>query len=125
MMNWEESGASSGSDEEVDDIRKAVSKLHDKGSASSSSSIRGLQMVLEEGWIIQRARDMCSFAHDRYRQAAQAEADSLPQEVMAKMSLRIILMMLHEIPIDVYRIAEHAKRSVHFCISECPIKARL
>jgi len=32
---------------------------------------------------------MCSFAHDRYRQAAQAEAERLPSEAIAKMSLRV------------------------------------
>ncbi|KAJ3003995.1 hypothetical protein NUW54_g5022 [Trametes sanguinea] len=53
---------------------------------------------------------MCSFSHDRYRQAAQAEAESQPEETIAKMSFRIILMMLHESTPDIYRIAEHAKR---------------
>ncbi|KAJ7226000.1 dual-domain HisK/Mak2 protein kinase [Mycena pura] len=76
--------------------------------STGNASMRGLQIAVEEGWIIQRARDMCSFAHDRYRQAAQAEVASLPDGVVAKMSLRIILMMLNDVPIDVYRIAEHA-----------------
>ncbi|KAK0481591.1 hypothetical protein IW261DRAFT_1550690 [Armillaria novae-zelandiae] len=49
----------------------------------------GLQKALDEGWLIQRARDMCSFAHDRYRQAAQAEAANLPEDVAAKMSFRM------------------------------------
>jgi hypothetical protein len=75
---------------------------------NASASMRGLQTAIDEGWIIQRARDMCSFAHDRYRQAAQAEAASLTEDVVAKMSYRIVLMMISEIPIDVYRIAEHA-----------------
>ncbi|KAG5220648.1 Ser-Thr histidine kinase [Salix suchowensis] len=74
--------------------------------------MKGLNLALTEGWLIQRARDMCSFAHDRYRQAAQAEVEKLDPHTVAMMSLRIILMMLHESPIDVYRIAEHAKRYV-------------
>ncbi|KAG5646066.1 hypothetical protein DXG03_004489 [Asterophora parasitica] len=110
MMDWE---ISSGGEDETDDmwnLHKARSNLRDKGSSSSTrGSMRGLQLALAEGWLIQRARDMCSFAHDRYRQAAQMEADALPQDAIAKMSFRIILMMLHEIPTDVYRIAEHAK----------------
>ncbi|TFK40893.1 dual-domain HisK/Mak2 protein kinase [Crucibulum laeve] len=113
MMDWEDSTGSSGSDDEVDDmwnLHKAVSNLQETGSSTARGSMRGLQLALAEGWLIQRARDMCSFAHDRYRQAAQAEIEALPQETISKMSFRIILMMMHENPIDVYRVAEHAKR---------------
>ncbi|KIL70561.1 hypothetical protein M378DRAFT_194875 [Amanita muscaria Koide BX008] len=114
MTDWEDSSGpgSSGSEDETDDLwnmHKAVTNLRETGPSNARGSIRGLQMALAEGWLIQRARDMCSFAHDRYRQAAQAEVDALPAESIAKMSFRIILMMLHESPIDVYRIAEHAK----------------
>ncbi|RDB29051.1 Peroxide stress-activated histidine kinase mak2 [Hypsizygus marmoreus] len=112
MMDWEDS-SSSGSEDESDDmwnLHKAVSNLRDTGPGNTRASMRGLQLALSEGWLIQRARDMCSFAHDRYRQAAQAEADVLPAGSLAKMSFRIVLMMLHETPPDVYRIAEHAKR---------------
>lgn len=110
MIDWEDSSAA---EEEADDkwnLHKAVNNFRDKESASAPGSMRGLQLALAEGWLIQRARDMCSFAHDRYRQAAQAEAASLPAETMAKMSFRIVLMMLHEKPIDVYRTAEYAKK---------------
>jgi hypothetical protein len=51
--------------------------------------MRGLQVAISEGWLVQRARDMCSFAHDRYRQAAEAEALSLPNDLVAKMSFRV------------------------------------
>ncbi|TFK76709.1 dual-domain HisK/Mak2 protein kinase [Pluteus cervinus] len=116
MMDWEDRDGvgTSGSDEEENmwDLHKVVTNLREKSSDISTSRdpIRGLQLALGEGWLIQRARDMCSFAHDRYRQAAQAEAESMPREALAKMSMRIILMMLHETPCDVYRVAEHAKR---------------
>ncbi|KAK7468476.1 Chk1 protein kinase [Stygiomarasmius scandens] len=111
MMDWEDSSGSSGSDEEdtMWNLRKAASS-RDPAITNASDSMRGLQTALIEGWLIQRARDMCSFAHDRYRQAVQFEANNLPDETIAKMSFRIILMMLHETPVDVYRIAEHAKR---------------
>ncbi|KAK2461712.1 hypothetical protein APHAL10511_006175 [Amanita phalloides] len=116
MVDWEDSSGSSGSDDEVNDmwnLHKAVNNLRESGSSNARGSMRGLQMALAEGWLIQRARDMCSFAHDRYRQAAQAEVDALPADSVAKMSFRLILMMLHENPVDVYRIAEHAKRCLH------------
>ncbi|KXN87566.1 Peroxide stress-activated histidine kinase mak2 [Leucoagaricus sp. SymC.cos] len=112
MMDWDDQGGCS-SEEESDhkwNLQKAVTHLKEAGSNVTRSSMRGLQLALSEGWLIQRARDMCSFSHDRYRQAAQAETETLSQDVIAKMSFRIILMMLHEMPIDVYRVAEHAKR---------------
>ncbi|KAJ3894889.1 hypothetical protein GG344DRAFT_62575 [Lentinula edodes] len=113
MMDWEDSSGSSGSDE--DDIFWNLRRNAESSSSNnaSRSSMRGMQLALVEGWLIQRARDMCSFAHDRYRQAVQAEANNISEEARSKMSLKIILMMLHETEseatVDVYRIAEHAK----------------
>ncbi|OSX67898.1 hypothetical protein POSPLADRAFT_1043081 [Postia placenta MAD-698-R-SB12] len=116
MMDWEDTSlsSSSSSEEEHDDmwdVSKAVSTISDNvHSSTSRRSIRGLQNAIAEGWLVQRARDMCSFAHDRYRQAAQAELEDIPEDAVSKMSFRIILMMFHEATPDVYRIAEHAKR---------------
>jgi len=91
-MDWEDSSGGSSGEDEIDDmwnIHKAVSNLRDSGSSIAHRSMRGLQLALTEGWLISRARDMCSFAHDRYRQAAQAEASNLPPETVAKMSFRV------------------------------------
>jgi hypothetical protein len=63
--------------------------IKETNSSSPLGSIRGLQTAIAEGWLVQRARDMCSFAHDRYRQAAQADAETLPEDVMAKMRFRV------------------------------------
>ncbi|KAJ3761553.1 dual-domain HisK/Mak2 protein kinase [Lentinula raphanica] len=109
MMDWEDSSGSSGSDEDDTFFNLRRNAESSSPNTASRSSMRGMQLALVEGWLIQRARDMCSFAHDRYRQAVQAEANSLSEEARSKMSLKIILMMLHETPVDVYRIAEHAK----------------
>lgn len=92
MMDWEDSSGSSGSEDEVDDmwnLHKAVSNLREATPGNARGSMRGLQLAITEGWLIQRARDMCSFAHDRYRQAAQTEAEGLPEAVIAKMSFRV------------------------------------
>ncbi|KAJ7596782.1 dual-domain HisK/Mak2 protein kinase [Mycena floridula] len=112
VMDWEDSSGSSGSEDEDDmwNLHKAVSIIRERDASNARTSIQGLQMALVEGWLVQRARDMCSFTHDRYRQAAQAEAESLSPQAVSKMSFRIVLMLLHENPADVYRIAEHAKR---------------
>ncbi|KAJ7139584.1 dual-domain HisK/Mak2 protein kinase [Mycena epipterygia] len=112
LMDGEDTNSGSSGEEEGEErwsIARAVSNVPDPAPlGNTSASMRGLQMAIEEGWIMQRARDMCSFAHDRYRQAAQAEAASLSEDVVAKMSFRIISMMLSELLVDVYRIAEHA-----------------
>ncbi|KIP05676.1 hypothetical protein PHLGIDRAFT_128752 [Phlebiopsis gigantea 11061_1 CR5-6] len=111
MMDWDDSGSSSDDDTDgLSNVTKAVSQLGEATVATTRGSMRGLQLAIQEGWLVQRARDMCSFAHDRYRQAAQAEAAGLPEGSIPKMSFRIILMMLHEPTPDIYRIAEHAKQ---------------
>ncbi len=97
LMDWDDSSDSSGSgtEEEISkelwNVSKAVSTFREKEKEPSSTrrSIRGLQTAIAEGWLIQRARDMCSFSHDRYRQAAQAEAESQTEEAIAKMSFRV------------------------------------
>ncbi|KAH9850662.1 histidine kinase [Lenzites betulinus] len=106
LMDWDDSGSSgSGTEEEHEDmwnVSKAVHNFRESqnGSSTTRRSIRGLQTAIAEG----------CFSHDRYRQAAQAEAESQPEETIAKMSFRIILTMLHESTPDIYRIADHAKR---------------
>ena len=92
MMDWEDSSVGSASEDEIDDmhnLHKAVSNLRENGTGSTRGSMRGLQRAVTEGWLVTRAREMCSFSHDRYRQAAQAEAEALPQDVKTKMSFRV------------------------------------
>lgn len=88
MMDW--SSGSEDDEEPVEtwDFAKALSMVNDE-SASIGKSISGQQIAISEGWLINRARDMCNFTHDRYRQAAQAELDTFPEEVVAKMSLKV------------------------------------
>jgi hypothetical protein len=90
MMDWDESGSSSDDDNDgLATVTKAVSHLGENTFSGTRGSMRGLQLAIQEGWLVQRARDMCSFAHDRYRQAAQAEAATLPEGSIAKMSFRV------------------------------------
>jgi hypothetical protein len=91
MMDWEDKEGSSSEDETDNkwNLHKAVTHFRDAGTNVTRSSMRGLQLALSEGWLIQRARDMCSFAHDRYRQAALAEVESFSPEAIAKMSFRV------------------------------------
>ena len=88
MMHLEETTASSGSEDEMEDKGWSLHKV-DHNTNNPRGSIVGLSKALEEGWLIQRARDMCSFSHDRYRQAAQAEAAGLSEDTIAKMSFRV------------------------------------
>ena len=90
LVDWDDSeeSNSSGTDEdgkEFWNVSKAVSVLKE---STTRRSVRGLQTAISEGWLVQRARDMCSFAHDRYRQAALAEAENQPEESTSKMSFR-------------------------------------
>lgn len=90
MMDWDDSGSSSDDDTDgLSNVTKAVSQLGEATVATTRGSMRGLQLAIQEGWLVQRARDMCSFAHDRYRQAAQAEAAGLPEGSIPKMSFRV------------------------------------
>jgi hypothetical protein len=91
-MDHDSPSGSSGSDIDTEDDWRPtgrVSAVRDKSAGASRRSMRGLQIAIAEGWLVQRARDMCSFAHDRYRQAAEAEALSLPDDLIAKMSFRV------------------------------------
>ncbi|KAJ6501559.1 dual-domain HisK/Mak2 protein kinase [Mycena vitilis] len=116
LIDGEDTSSGSSGEEEGEErwsIARAVSNVPDTAPmGNASASMRGLQRAIDEGWIIQRARDMCSFAHDRYRQAAQAEIASLSEDVVGKMSFRIIGMMMSEIPVDVCLplLRDHPKR---------------
>ena len=84
--------SSSSSDFDTEDDRSSNGLVHTSRERSTSAtrrSMRGLQVAISEGWLVQRARDMCSFAHDRYRQAAEAEALNLPNDLIAKMYFRV------------------------------------
>ena len=97
----------------MDSDKRSGSGEDDSGSAGSSSehemdgatmhptgysrpSMRGLQQVVGQGWIIQRARDMCSFTHDKYRQAATHMAGQLPDITIMRMCLKVCV---HKLPL--------------------------
>lgn len=88
MVDWEDSSGSS-SEDDVDCMWSVPKASAETSLSTARGSMRGLQHAIQEGWLVQRARDMCSFAHDRYRQAAQAEAASLPDGSVPKMSFRV------------------------------------
>ena len=108
MIDWGESTGSSGSDEESSDdtvhnLTKSVT-IRESTLSTSRSSMKGLQAAIAEGWLMQRARDMCSFSHDRYRQAAIMEAEKLPPDTIEKMCFRVsnylFSNILELIPLD-------------------------
>ena len=69
MVDWEEGG-------KPDDLnliqqlgkRKAPLKMIERVPSAELAYgkviMRGLQQVLAQGWLVQHARDMCSFMHD-------------------------------------------------------------
>lgn len=99
MVDWDEGG-------KPDDLnliqllgkRKSASRVIEGAPSAelaySKSSMWGLQQVLAQGWLVQRARDMCSFMHDRYRQAAIHMASQLPDITVMKMCLRVAFKLM-------------------------------
>ncbi|KAG9055946.1 hypothetical protein FS842_000718 [Serendipita sp. 407] len=75
-------------------------------------SLRGLQQVVAQGWIIQRARDMCSFTHDKYRQAATHMASQRPDVTVMRMCLKAATYLMQEPERDVFRITEYCRRCI-------------
>jgi hypothetical protein len=100
---------SSGSQSEDEDLWNSRYPKVRQDSATRSS-VHGLQAAISDGWLVQRGREMCSFAHDRYRQAAELEANSFSNDFVAKMSYRILTMMLHAPSPDIHQIAERARK---------------
>lgn len=89
----ERDDVSSGSEAEEDDdwnVTEVATHLKERESmrekdkdnkekeTSNRSPIKGMHVAIAEGWIVNRGRDECTFAHDRYRQAAEAEAATIP-----------------------------------------------
>ena len=96
-MDHNSPSGSSSSDLDTEDDRgsnSSVPMAKEKPASTTRRSMRGLQIAIAEGWLVQRARDMCSFAHDQYRQAAEAEALSLPDDLISKMSFRVRLFSI-------------------------------
>ena len=96
MVDWDKGG-------KLDDLnliqllgkRKRMCKRPPNAEFSySKSSMWGLQQVLAQGWLVRRARDMCSFMHDRYRQAAIHMASQLPDIIVMKMCLRVAFQLM-------------------------------
>ncbi len=89
VIDWDNSSGSSGSDDDSDASWSfAISKVADEIKESSinptRNSMKGFKVPLLKGWLVQRARDMCSFSHDRYRQAAITEAENLSEDTVSQ-----------------------------------------
>jgi hypothetical protein len=110
VMDRDESSSGSGSEDEEHFGHKLSHRERSDPATTARSSIHGLQVAISEGWLVQRGRDMCSFAHDRYRQAAELEAHTHSDGFVAKMSYRILMTMLHEPTPDMYQISERARK---------------
>jgi hypothetical protein len=85
MMDWEDSGGEDSGSEDAFGLRPRQHSIN----AGAKGPMHGLHIALSEGWLIPRGRDMCSFAHDRYRAAAAALAADLPDGGIMRMSFRV------------------------------------
>ncbi|KAI5123720.1 hypothetical protein M0805_000314 [Coniferiporia weirii] len=125
VIDWDDYSSSSEEEFESEGPLRSlrVPRVMDQMNLSTTrTSMKGMQSAISEGWLVQRARDMCSFAHDRHHQTATAMAEAFPKETVANMSLRIVMMLLNDDRMtDPYRVAEHAKRCLKL-IKEHPIR---
>ena len=97
LTEWAVYG-SSGSEDETD-ARLLNQPPTDFALASTRPSgthqpTQGLQIALSESWIECRGREICSFTHDRYRDAVEIEIQSRPVEYIAKVSLKVPLLLI-------------------------------
>jgi hypothetical protein len=86
MVHWEDANVGSTVDDEGEDIDRVI-REHAKSSNAGRESMRGLQIAIQEGWLVQRGRELCSFAHDHYMHAAHAMAAA--EWPVPKMSFRV------------------------------------
>jgi hypothetical protein len=86
MMHWEDSTTGAQGDNNAD-FSKAFREHASMQTNSGRESMHGLQVALQEGWLVQRGRELCSFSHDRYHQAARDLAKA--EWPVAKMSYRV------------------------------------
>ena len=108
VIDWEDSSSGSEGETDADEAWKTqpVPSMKELSARSSArSSIKGLQAAIAEGWLVQRARDMCSFAHDRHRQTAVAMAEKLPEGTIASMSLRVGSLIYHWLHFSLFRMS--------------------
>ena len=92
LTEWAVYG-SSGSEDETDARLHIHSPTNSALTFTRPSGInqptQGLQVALSESWIECRNREICSFTHDRYRDAVEIEIQSRPVEYIAKISLKV------------------------------------
>jgi hypothetical protein len=88
MMEWESCGNSSDEDDMGNEPR--ISKATTCTTDTDIQGMRGLQTAISAGWLVVRARETCSFTHDRYRFSVAAETEQLPAESVATISLKVI-----------------------------------
>lgn len=84
VIDWgDSSGDVSEDDSDHPDAWDTQNSLKAKG------SVKGLHAAIAEGWLNQRARERCSFVHDRFFHAAVGYRQSLPRQAQEKMALRV------------------------------------
>jgi hypothetical protein len=88
MVHWEDANVGWTADDETEDLDLSkVIREHAQSSNAGRESMRGLQIAIQEGWLVQRGRELCSFAHDHYMHASYTYATA--EWPVPKMSLRV------------------------------------
>lgn len=67
-------------------------------SNTGRESMRGLQIAIQEGWLNQRGRELCSFTHDRYLHAAHDLArNEWPVSTMSYRVSSLVMVCWHDV----------------------------
>lgn len=92
LTEWAAYG-NSGSEDEIDVPESSTNKTP-ASTGNLNQPAHGLQIALNESWIECRGRETCSFTHDRYRDAVEIGIRSRPSEYIAKVSLKVLILLL-------------------------------
>jgi len=94
-MDHENVSGSSGSDLDTEDdrnSRESTSANREKSTTTTRPSMRGLQIAIAEGWLVQTGAGICAVSRTTdIVKPPKAEALSLPSDLIAKMSFRVRL----------------------------------
>lgn len=97
LMEWTDC---SGSDSE-DEGASLVSAIEEALDSSANKShlpnqlMRGLQIAVSEGWLVDHTQETCWFAHDRYRNVVEAEIGTMSKDIFEKIHLKVYISIAY------------------------------
>jgi hypothetical protein len=108
LMEWALYGDRGGDEDEyTTPISKGIPSSIRADITANYGVIYGLQESIAAGWLVDRARETCSFAHDRYRHAVESEIEKMSKESTARISLKVYFVMSSCVSISMPKTVDH------------------